>query len=51
MDTKHSLELTVCLLSLTILAGVSYGLSNRAWADQVTGTDGNDKLVGMDKAD
>jgi hypothetical protein len=39
MNTKHSLELTVCLLSVTVLAGVSYGLSNRAWADQITGTD------------
>ena len=51
MNTKHSLELTVCLLSLTVLAGVSYDLSNRAWADQITGTDGLISLGATYKAD
>src|SRR5437867_8120072 len=45
--------LAISLLSIVLLVGINSVLMNLkvAWADQITGTDGNDNLVGTVKAD
>ncbi|HEX9317586.1 MAG TPA: calcium-binding protein [Nitrososphaeraceae archaeon] len=56
MIAAYLIGLTVSLLSVVLLVGINSGLTppfnlKVAWADQITGTDGNDNLVGTVKAD
>jgi hypothetical protein len=50
MKPRHSPGFTVCILASILLTGTSSGLVifpsvSNVWADEITGTDGNDTLL------
>ena len=46
---QDTLELAVGLLAATLLVGLA--MPNNVWADEITGTDGNDNLLGTKNPD
>jgi len=49
VEPRHVFELAVGLLAATLLVGLA--MPNNVWADEITGTDGNDNLLGTKNPD
>ena len=49
MKARHVFELAVGLLAVTLLLGLV--TPNNVWADEITGTDGDDNLLGTKNPD
>ena len=49
MEARHVFELAVGLLAATLLVGLV--MPSNVWADEITGTDGNDNLLGTKNPD
>ena len=45
------MELTIIVLAIELLMGNSGKFINNVWADEITGTEGNDNLVGTIRGD
>jgi Ca2+-binding RTX toxin-like protein len=45
VEARYAFELAVGLLAVNLLAGLA--MPSNVWADEITGTDGNDNLLGI----
>ena len=51
LKTIQLLEMTLAILAIGLLVGNGGKLLSNVWADEITGTEGDDNLLGTIKAD